>query len=182
MQKNVKTNVPKEIYERRIERYNEKTLDKPKNENQLLVAEGKAIFVREGEKNMCTKVEGYVRLTGEDKIYPVEQTEIGFFFLPKDKLIILKGEQTEFLGYKSENSQGCCILVHATTEYDDILIVSTDSEVIPLISIDIVEEEGLNINELIFSNTEYLIKKLYAGIIQRIDMTAEEGEDDEWEE
>lgn len=179
MEKNVKTHVSQEICERRIERYYEKTEDKPKNKNQLLVAEGKAILVREGEKNLCTRVEGYVKLTGEDKIYPVGQLEVGFFFLPKDRLIIIRGEQTEFLGYKSENSQDCCILVHAITEYDDILIVSTDSEVIPLISIDTVEEEGANINDIIFSNTECLIKKLYTDAIQHTDI-AKEGDDDEW--
>ncbi len=165
----------------RVNKYLERIEDKPKNKNQLLIKDGEAILVMAGISSKCTMLEGYVKLPDEDKFYIASQMDISFFILPKGKLIVYRENQTEFLGFKNENSQECCLLIHAVTEYDDILIISLDGNIPLFISIDIVDGDEVNFNRLVFMNVEYLLKKLYASILPLTDIVEKEDEDDEWE-
>ena len=73
----------------------------------------------QGEDEKCTLVEGYIRTSESDELVSIKEGVYSFFILPKDKMIILHGEnceEYEFLGYKSENTKGCFMIIHAVTE------------------------------------------------------------------
>lgn len=181
MKEQTMTHVSEATCTSRVDKYLERIEDKPKNRNQLLIRDGEAILVMEGVSSKCTMLEGYVKLPDEDKFHVASQMDISFFILPKGKLIVYRENQTEFLGFKNENSQECCLLIHAITEYDDILIISLDNNIPLYISVDVVDGDEVNINKLVFMNVEYLLKKVYTSNLPLTDVVEKEGEDDEWE-
>lgn len=182
MEEKVITHVSEATCTSRVNKYLERIGDKPKNKNQLFIKDGEAIFVLEGFSSKCSMLEGYVKLPDEDKFLIVSQMDISFFILPKGKLIVQRDNQTEFLGFKNENSQGCCLILHAVTEYDDILIISLDNNIPLLISLDVVDGDEVNFNSLVFITVEYLLKKAYASVLPLTDVIdKEEEEDDGWQ-
>ena len=168
-----------EVYQNRVEKYVEKIEDKPKMKNQLLVKEGKAVLILNGTAYPCTHLEGYVKLPNCEYIQIVNQMTIGFFILPKERIIITEGGNNYFLGYKSNNSTGCLVLIHAITEVDDVLIVSFNETLPVLILMDYSEEHETSINSSIFGNMEYLFN-----MTNKVDVLVEEideEKDDNWE-
>lgn len=170
--------VTEEIRNERLERYQERIEDKPRDQNQLLVNKGKAVLVIGGKHDACTRIEGYVKFPDTDYFTSIDLVDVVFCMLPKGRLIILLKDQTFFLGYKKNNTEGCFIMVHAACECEDILIVAT-SDGIPLIAREDPFDED-HFNEAVYRNMEYIFKKMDIRLREVPDVEAEEVED-EWE-
>lgn len=169
-----------EIANERISKYMERIEDKPRNKNQLLIKNGEAVLVIDGEQKRCIKVEGYIKFSKDDKVVSISQGNYAFFILPREKMIIIQDDKYMFLGYKTNNTKGGFMLIHAVTELDDLLIVQVDDNIPVLISIDEFYDEKDSFNARIYQILYTLIQKNLVNT--NIDMTnKKEEEDDEWE-
>lgn len=171
-----------ELLQKRVEKYMEKVSKNPCYRDQLLIKNGSARMTLQGEDEKCTFVEGYIKTSESDELVSIKDGVYSFFILPKDKMIILHGEnceEYEFLGYKSENTKGCFMIIHAVTEQDDVLIVKIDDEVPVFISIDECYEVE-NFNTRIYQMLRKLLMQIMPDSIKH-EVENVEVEDDEWE-
>lgn len=170
-----------EVLNERLEKYYQKIQEKPRNKNQLLVKDGRGFLVLRGEMEECKVIEGYLRLSEKDAIRPIAQENIALYILPKEKMIIRQEDnRCEFLGYKSENTEGCIMAIHAVTEHDDLVIVHIDDSIPIFISLDEYYDEVDNGNARIYQVVDCLLRKQLPDINTNIN-NAKVVEEDEWE-
>jgi len=120
-------------------------------------------------------------LSEKDAIRPIAQENIALYILPKEKMIIRQEDnRCEFLGYKSENTEGCIMAIHAVTEHDDLVIVHIDDSIPIFISLDEYYDEVDNGNARIYQVVDCLLRKQLPDINTNIN-NAKVVEEDEWE-
>ena len=173
-------NIKSEIAYKRLEKYFDKIEERARNKNQLLVRDGKGFLIIAGDGKECVTLEGYIKLPGNEYFVPIGQDDYSIYILPNEKVIVVHDEECEFLGYKTDNSEGCVMVIHAVTEQDDLLIVYVDDDIPAFISLDEFYELMDNGNSRIYQLVDTLLQKPLSTIIVENNQERE-GQDDEWE-
>ena len=126
-----------EIAKKRVDKYMCKAEEKKYNENELFIKNGKAILSILGTRQLCTKVEGYVKLPGTDVIMNIDikQSDMVLLLPGGHKLIMPYNNNSETIcrGYKKANSKDFMLLLYAETELDYLLVMDiTNGDTPPL--------------------------------------------------
>lgn len=126
-----------EIAKKRFDKYMCKAEEKKYNENELFIKNGKAILSILGTRQLCTKVEGYVKLPGTDVIMNIDikQSDMVLLLPGGHKLIMHYNNNSETIcrGYKKANSKDFMLLLYAETELDYLLVMDiTNGDTPPL--------------------------------------------------
>lgn len=173
-------NQMQEASDKRLEKYIERVQKKPKCRNQLLIKNGQGFFVKNGEPHRCNKIEGYIQLPNMKCLEPIQQMDIGIYFVPQKRIIILSDGQVFYRGYRQFNAPNCTIFLHAVTQYYDLLVVDVADDITALVAIDDAEVD--NVNARTFEILDYLVKNPNSSLsIAEPDKMEGDTNEDDWE-